>query len=105
MAEREQHIRWALESSQAALATYTEFGFTQVVECTGEEILYRHSQTLAVSVRDDEAIVFLRRAYDEMMRKYELIPTDSAYRQSYLDIDLHREILEAVNRQSLTPNP
>ncbi len=94
-AEREQHLRWALDSSQAALTTYTEFGFTQVVECTSEEILFRHSQALAVNVRDAEAIVYLRRAYDEMMRKHDLIPADSGFRQSYLDIALHGEILEA----------
>jgi uncharacterized protein YbaA (DUF1428 family) len=78
------------------LTTYTEFGFTQVVECTGEEILFRHSQALAVNVRDDEAIVFLHRAYDEMMRKHDLIPADSVFRQSYLDIELHREIRDAM---------
>ena len=103
MAEREQHLRWALESSQSALTTYTEFGFTQVVECTGEEILFRHSQALAANVQDDEAIVFLRRAYAEMMRKHDLIPADSSYRHTFLDIALHREIREAVAAQQSNP--
>jgi predicted ATPase/class 3 adenylate cyclase len=96
LAEREQHIRWALESSQWALDTYIEFGFTQVVECTGEEILYRHSQALAANVRDDEAIVYLERAHAEMMRKHDMIPADSNFRRTFLNIALHREILDAL---------
>ncbi|NJM41322.1 MAG: hypothetical protein HC853_11435, partial [Anaerolineae bacterium] len=96
LTEREQHIRWALDSSQAALATYNEFGFTQVVECSGQEIFFRHSQALAANVRDEEAIVYLQRAHDEMMRKHDLIPANSAFRETYLDIALHQEIRAAM---------
>jgi tetratricopeptide (TPR) repeat protein len=103
-AERQAHLNQALESSQAALELYQQFGFTQIVECTGEEILYRHSLVLyrhSLAVRDDgslsEADEYLRRAFDEMMRKHELIPVGQPYgqkpfRQTFLDMALHRKI-------------
>jgi hypothetical protein len=35
-------------------------------------------------------------AYDEMMRKFDLLPFDSPYRKTFLEnIELHREILAA----------
>jgi class 3 adenylate cyclase/tetratricopeptide (TPR) repeat protein len=95
-AARVEHARQALECSQVALSLYREFGFTQVVECVGEEILFRHSQALAANGRDDEAAGFLWQAHDEMMRKHDLIPPESPFRRSYLEIPLHREIGAAV---------
>jgi hypothetical protein len=63
------------------------------VECAGEEVLFRHSQALAANGYEDEAIRYLRRAYDEMIRKYALIPPDSPFRRTYLDnISLHQDI-------------
>ncbi|MBL8095093.1 MAG: DUF2791 family P-loop domain-containing protein, partial [Anaerolineales bacterium] len=67
--DRRDHYRSALVSSSAALAFYSEFGFTQVIECLGEEILLRHSQTLAAAGQAVEAADFLRQAHAEMMRK------------------------------------
>jgi class 3 adenylate cyclase/tetratricopeptide (TPR) repeat protein len=105
------HLSQALASSQMALDIYNAFGFAQVVECTSEEILFRHSQALAANLRDDEAAVFLQRAYGEMMRKHDLIPAGSPYRRTYLDIKLHRQILAAHEAQaaqvasSSTPTP
>ena len=53
--ERAKHHRAALEASEMALNVYRQFGFTQVVECLGEEIMHRHSLALAANGRDDEA--------------------------------------------------
>jgi tetratricopeptide (TPR) repeat protein len=94
--ECQKHLAWALESSQSALDLYEHFGFVQIVECTSEEILHRHSQALAANNRADEATEFLERAYKEMMRKYDLIPEDSPFRKTYLEnISLHKDILAA----------
>ncbi len=95
-AEREEHRRQALEASQTALDIYQQFGFTQVVECVGEEILYRHSLALAANGRSEAAREMLTRAYAEMMRKRDLIPQDSPFRQTFLEsIALHRQIRAA----------
>ncbi len=95
--ERQTHARDALTASNAALGTYREFGFTQVIECLGEEILYRHSQALAVNGQPEEAADFLAQAHGEMMRKHDLIPSDSVHRRHFLEnIPIHREIRSAV---------
>ena len=74
---------------------YQDFGFVQIVECTAEEILFRHSLALAANGSGEEAADFLEQAYDEMMRKQALIPADSPFHTSYLaNIRLHREIMD-----------
>jgi predicted ATPase/class 3 adenylate cyclase len=99
-AERKEHLSKALECSQAALNIYQDFGFTQVVECTGEEILYRHSLALAANGRSGEAADALEQAYHEMMRKQVLIPENTTYHVSYLEnIKLHREIAARYSRK------
>jgi class 3 adenylate cyclase/tetratricopeptide (TPR) repeat protein len=107
--ERQAHLVQALESSQSALNIYQQFGFVQVVECTSEEILYRHSLALAANDRADEAAEFLERAHEEMMRKHDFIPVDSPFRKTYLEnIELHREIqvaYAAQNTRSASPLP
>lgn len=104
--EYQTHLKQALESSQAALNIYQQFGFVQVVECTSEEIFYRHSQALAANDRANEAVEFLERAYDEMMRKYDLIPADSPFRKTFLEnIELHRDIRVAYAAQSTRVAP
>ncbi|MFZ5881243.1 MAG: AAA family ATPase [Chloroflexota bacterium] len=101
-AARREHLRQAIDSSQAAVNLYEQFGFVQVVECTSEEILFVHGQALYVNDRRPEALEFLRRAYEEMMRKHALIPVDSAYRNTYIgNIQLHRDILAAYTVQKL----
>ena len=71
-----------------------------MVECTSEEILYRHSLALAANERSPEAAEFLERAHAEMMRKYEFIPADSPFRKTFLEnIELHREIQLAYAAQ------
>ncbi len=95
--ESQTHLHRALESSQTALNIYQSFGFVHIIECVSEEIFFRHSQALAANGRQDEAAEYLRRAYDEMMRKHDLIPADSHFRQTYLEnIPLHREISVGV---------
>lgn len=95
-AARATHTQQALECSQVALRLYRGFGFVQVVECVSEEILFRHSQALAAVGRDDEVTGFLQQAHGEMMRKHDLIPPESHFRQTYLALPLHREIGAAV---------
>jgi predicted ATPase/class 3 adenylate cyclase len=100
--EQVQHVREALVSSQVAVKHYEQFGFVQIVECTSEEILFRHSQALAANDRAAEAAEFLKRAYDEMMRKHDLIPASagSHFRKTYLEkIELHRVIQAAYTAQ------
>jgi hypothetical protein len=75
-----------------------------VVECTSEEILYRHSLALAAQERSAEAIEFLERVYQEIMRKHDLIPADSPFRKTFLEnIALHREIQLAYAAQNTGP--
>jgi predicted ATPase/class 3 adenylate cyclase len=96
--ESQAHLTRALEASQNALNLYHQFGFVQVVECTSEEIFYRHSQALAVNDRIEEAAEFLLKANNEMIRKYDLIPSDSPFRQTYLEnIQLHQDIRAAFS--------
>jgi class 3 adenylate cyclase len=95
--ERQNHLRLALESSQAALDIYQSFGFVQPIECVSEEILYRHSLALAANGLETAAIDYLKHAYDEMMDKHDLIPPDSPFRRTYLEnIPLHRKIHAAM---------
>lgn len=91
-----EHKQKALELSEAALNLYHECGFVQVPTCVSEEILYRHSQALTINGQEAEAIRYLRRAYDELIRKYALIPPDSHFRRTYLEnVPLHQEIRSA----------
>ncbi|MEE8392086.1 MAG: hypothetical protein V3S14_15000 [Anaerolineae bacterium] len=101
-AERQHHLRQALESSQAALDIYQSFGFVRPIECVSEEILFRHSQALATNGHQAEAAEYLQRAYDEMMRKHDLIPPDSPFRRTYLEnIPLHRDIRATYTASSM----
>jgi hypothetical protein len=104
--ERQDHLAQALEASRSALAIYQQFGFVQVVECVSEEILYRHSLALAANGRQSEATEFLERAYEEMMRKHDMIPLDSPFRKTYLEnIELHRDIQIAYAAQNTRAVP
>jgi hypothetical protein len=99
-AEQENHAREALGASQTAVNLYQEFGFVQIVECTSEEIFFRHSQALAINGQATEAADYLKRAYDEMMRKHALIPTDNPFGTMYLEnIALHSELQTMVEAQ------
>jgi tetratricopeptide (TPR) repeat protein len=90
--EGRSHIWRALEASQTSLDIYNQFGFVQVVECTSEEIFFRHSQALSANGRAESA-TFLKMAYDEMMRKHAFIPSNTIYKKTFLKhIRLHRDI-------------
>lgn len=90
------HRKKALEASQTAVDMYANFGYVSAIECAGEEIYLRHSQALAANGMHDEAARYLELAYNEMMRKYEMIPPDSPYRRTFLEnISYHREIRAA----------
>jgi len=95
-AERVRHATQALTASDAALAIYRQFGFTQVIECLGEEILLRHGLALAANGQVALGADFLHQAHSEMRRKHDLIPPDSPHRAHFLNnIPVHREIRSA----------
>jgi hypothetical protein len=94
--KRRTHYSKALDASKMALEVYNSFGYVNIVECSCEEIYFRHSQAMAANSYHAEASEYLEMAYDEVMRKYELIPTESPYRRTYLEnISIHREIRAA----------
>jgi predicted ATPase/class 3 adenylate cyclase len=89
-------LQQAIDAAERAYEIYQFFGFSQIVECPSEEVLFRYSQALAANDQTDLAIRYLRRAYDELTRKHALIPVDSSFRRTYLEqIPLHREIRAA----------
>ena len=91
--EQELQHSQALKDSQIANTLYEQFGYAQSLECVSEEILFWHAQALAANGYTDEAINYLRQAYDEMIYKYARIPADSPFRRTYLDnIPLHQDI-------------
>jgi hypothetical protein len=95
-ASRKEYAQSALEAAQLALDTYSTFGYIQIIECTSEEVYYRHSRALAANARLDEAAQSLQLAYQQMMDKHALIPEDSPFRRTYLEnIPLHRDIRAA----------
>ncbi len=100
--ERQYHREAALNLSRAAVDIYETFGFLQIVECYSEEVLFRHSMALSINGQTEAAHDFLKRAYDEMMRKHEMIPSDSHYRQTFLNnIPVHRDIRVAYATSSM----
>jgi tetratricopeptide (TPR) repeat protein len=94
-----RHRLRALEASRHALETFEEVGFVQVIECVSEEVLFRHAQALEAN-GEGEAVEYVERAHEEMMRKHDLIPVDSYFRRTYLEnIPLHRAIAAAHERE------
>jgi eukaryotic-like serine/threonine-protein kinase len=83
--ERKIHHAESLESSKMALEVYKQFGYVNIVECACEEIYIRHSQALAANGNQAEAVEYLEMAYEEMMRKHDMIPADSPYRRTFLE--------------------
>ena len=100
--KREYHLEQSLMKSQQAVSIYEEFGYTNAAEITGEWVLYRMGQALIANGQRTEALPYIKRAYDEMMRKYELIPEDSHFRRTYLEnINHHRQIQASYRLLSL----
>jgi ferritin-like metal-binding protein YciE len=101
--DRQEHLKQALISSQIAVDTYESFGYVNIIECACEEVYLRHSQALAANNHPAKASEYLDKAFNEMMRKYEMIPADSPYRRTYLEnIAYHREIRAARMAATLT---
>jgi class 3 adenylate cyclase len=93
---RKEHTRAAMDAAQRALDIYSSFGYIQIIECTSEEVHYRHSRALAANGHREEAEKSLQYANEQMMRKHDLIPEDSPFRRTYLEnIPLHRDIRAA----------
>lgn len=94
--QRRETLQRALTYSTHAMEIYTRFGFSQFVQCLSEELLYTHSRVLSAHGREEETLMYLQRAYTEMMRKHDLIPEDTPYRRTFLEnIPLHQELLVA----------
>lgn len=92
--ESQFHGQQALECSSQAMELFERFGFVQIIECTSEEILYRHGLALQANGQPRDASELFQRAYDEMMRKHAMIPEDTLFKRTYLEnIALHREIM------------
>lgn len=101
--ERLEHFQKALETSKIAVEIYNSFGYVNIIECASDEILFRHSQALAANGFQSEAAEYLEMAYVEMMRKYNFIPPESYFRQTYMEnITFHREIRTAYAALTLT---
>ena len=103
---RQLHREEALKASGAAFDLYESFGFVQIVECTSEEILFRHGLALRANDRAAEAEDMVRRAFAEMQRKHALIPAGTPFSRTYLEaIALHREITAAYDALSGDSEP
>jgi tetratricopeptide (TPR) repeat protein len=101
--EKQYRLDLVEQASQEAVTLYQDVGFVRMAECVSEEVLYLRSQALRAMGDKEGAVEFLEKAYDEMMRKYALIPEDSPYRESYLEnIRLHAAIQET--RRTIDPS-
>jgi tetratricopeptide (TPR) repeat protein len=93
LVEKEKHRQEALSCSEAAYRVFQEYGFIQIIECSTEEVAFRRAQALVENSREAEAEEFFHKAYEETMRKHDLIPSGSHYRKTFLNnIALHRQI-------------
>ena len=105
-AERQMHNERALMWSQAAHDLYQTLQGVQIIECTSEQILFCHSEALAANGYHEQAREYLEHAYNETMRKVELIPSDSLFRQTYLNnISLHLSICNAYQASVVQSAP
>lgn len=96
--KRAYHLAQSVEKARLALQIYEEFGYTNASEITGEWILYRMGQALIANGQREEALPYIRRAFDEMMRKHDLIPAESGYRQRFLENIVHHRQIQSAYR-------
>lgn len=82
----------AVKTSGMALDTYEDFGFTQIIEVVSEEVLFTHGLTLRENGHLEEGNSFIIEAHKEWIRKFNLIPAGSEYRETYQQMRLHQEI-------------
>ncbi|MEE4194328.1 MAG: adenylate/guanylate cyclase domain-containing protein [Anaerolineae bacterium] len=100
--KRTYHLEQSLSKAQLSLSIYEDFGYTNAAEITGEWILYRMGQALIATGQRTDALLFIKRAYDEMMRKHDMIPEGSHLRRTYLEnIRHHRQIQASYRLLSL----
>ena len=90
----EHYRKKAIDFSGLALDTYNDFGFTQIIECVSEEILYFHGLALKENDQFDEGEEYIRLAHAEVIRKFKLIPEGSQYRKTFMGTALHQLILD-----------
>ena len=90
----EHYRKKAIDSSGLALDTYNDFGFTQIIECVSEEILYYHGLALKENDQVNEGEEYVRKAHAEVMRKFKMIPEGSHCRKTFMDTALHKLILD-----------
>ena len=99
---RRHHLEQSLSKAQQSLSIYEDFGYTNAAEITGEWILYRMGQSLIANGQRTEALPYIKRAYEELMRKHDLIPEGSPLRRTYLEnIRHHRQIQASYRLLSL----
>lgn len=95
--EEQVQLRWrAIEESWEAVRLFEAFGFTQMIECVGEEIYFVHAKVLRENGYAEDADAFLRKAHAVMMAKWEKIPAESGFRETFLGLPLHVGIMQAV---------
>ncbi len=98
--KKKEYLEKALEASRLAVSIYAEFGFVQVIECSSEEIFYRYFLAQQANGNQEEAAKALGTANQEMLRKWELIPAYSHYRDTFLNqVLLHQDITEQFAAQ------
>jgi predicted ATPase/class 3 adenylate cyclase len=96
--ERQENLQRMLECSTRAVELYNTYDFLQIVECTTEDIYYRHSQALSANGLEDEAKKYLEMAYNEINRKHAFIPEDTLYYRTFIEnIATHREVYSDYN--------
>ena len=84
----------AVESSGLALDTFNAFGFTQIIEAVSEEILYYHGLALKENGKLDEGEEYIKKAHQEVLRKFNFIPEGSPFRKTFMSMELHQRILD-----------
>ena len=84
----------AIDFTGMALDTYNDFGFTQIIEAVSEEILFYHGVALRENGLLEEAETYLKKAHEELIRKFSMIPEGSHYRKTFMNMELHQKILE-----------
>ncbi|MFN2303420.1 MAG: hypothetical protein ACK2TV_06775, partial [Anaerolineales bacterium] len=90
----EHYKKKAIESSGLALDTFNDFGFTQIIEAVSEEILYYHGLALKENGKVDEGENYIKKAHQEVIRKFNFIPEGSPFRKTFMSMKLHQRILD-----------
>jgi tetratricopeptide (TPR) repeat protein len=91
-----RNLEEALQSSTTAINRLAYFSYIESRQISVAEIYYTHSQIAAALGQLDTAETYRRRAYEETLRKLDLIG-DEQLRRDFLDrIPVNREIITAA---------